>query len=286
MPSSSSSSHLPSLLRPGSSPLTPYLPPWLLAQPRIALALGAILLTLCLSSAVAPEPLSRCEVIQEQQGQQQDDQQQQEHEQGASSESGGVERIVILGASSGCGADLALAYAREVVAPHHPRRGVKLLLVARRQAELERVKERVEREVRGSCAGDGVEVQIMAGDVSRPEDVLRAVEFVSDRWRGVDTVHLLAGLPSTETLVDAASSSSPAAEEAQVTPDSLTGFIDEARRLYDVNCLGTLIATAAFVSGPTAFLWAPRSLSLLGLDAPPGLRRLWGPLGICSALVC
>lgn len=203
------------------------------------MALTTILVTLALSSAVAPKPLTRCELIQRRQeggAADADDEEQQ-----------GVERVVILGASSGCGADLALAYARESLNPAHPRKGVKLLLVARRRAELERVKAEIERElVDASPAFDGkVEVEIQAGDVSSPHDVLQAVQYVQSHWGGLDTLHLLAGLPSTETLVDA---TTVGGEGGRVTEDSLKAFVDEARKLYDVNCLGTLIATAAFVS--------------------------------------
>ncbi len=83
------------------------------------------------------------------------------------------ERVVVLGASSGVGEALALEYAR---------RGARLCLVARRRAELERVREACEA-LYPTGARERHEVLVVAMDISSPEDLVKLREVVEEGGR-------------------------------------------------------------------------------------------------------
>ncbi|WVF65316.1 hypothetical protein IAT40_000042 [Kwoniella sp. CBS 6097] len=172
------------------------------------------------------------------------------------------ERVVLLGSSSGVGRDLAHAYAK---------RGAKLCLVARRADVLEKVKQ--------ECLDQGAnseDIIIVAGDITQTDDLVRVRETVEKAWSGFDTLHILAGLPSTSLLLDLAgvslsnkpnqidslqplpsgaplrfSNKSPTSEGGnQVFGPSREGLqrvADEARALSEVNYVGTVLALACFL---------------------------------------
>lgn len=77
------------------------------------------------------------------------------------------ERVLLLGASSGVGKDLALAYAR---------RGAKIILLARRAEVLEEVRRECE-EV-SAKAGKKAEVLVFPGDLTKVADLVSAREMV------------------------------------------------------------------------------------------------------------
>lgn len=90
-------------------------------------------------------------------------------------------------------------------------------------------------------------------------------------WSGLDTLHIISGLPSTQRLMALAAGPATASGEARSSPDdvspSLAGLErirDEARRVSDVNEMGVALAVAAFVSGgvvPTeAYGWVASCL--------------------------
>ena len=85
--------------------------------------------------------------------------------------------VLITGASSGIGAALARAYARE---------GARLVLLARRRALLEQLAQ----ELRGLGAA---EVEVHEGDVTREGDIARPVEALLARGIGLDIVYANAG---------------------------------------------------------------------------------------------
>ncbi|WVQ81303.1 hypothetical protein IAT38_003426 [Cryptococcus sp. DSM 104549] len=166
-----------------------------------------------------------------------------------------AERVVLLGASSGVGKDLALAYAK---------RGAKILLFARREEELQKVK--------AECVKEGAreeDVLLVAGDITKGEDLIKAREAVEEAWAGVDTVHILAGLPSTSLLMDIAGVALNRADPGQSPPsgaplvfssnqgadttihlpsrEGLDRVAAEARAVSEVNYLGTVLALACFL---------------------------------------
>lgn len=81
------------------------------------------------------------------------------------------EHVLIVGASSGVGLELALLYARQP--------GVHLHLVARRSLQ----------DVAEQCRGLGVNgIDTTQGDVTSPEAVVDLVNCVRRRWDRIDTL--------------------------------------------------------------------------------------------------
>ncbi|OXG18344.1 hypothetical protein C361_04467 [Cryptococcus neoformans Tu259-1] len=166
------------------------------------------------------------------------------------------ERVLLLGASSGIGKDLALAYAR---------RGAKVFLLARRADVLEEV--RKECEEAAAQAGKKAEVLVFRGDMTKVADLVSAREMIVKAWSGVDTVHILAGLPSTSLLMDLAGvsldRSSPSTASPSGAPlafslkgestgsgpsfEGLERVEKEARAVAEVNYLGTVLALSCFL---------------------------------------
>ncbi|ODN80963.1 hypothetical protein L202_03075 [Cryptococcus amylolentus CBS 6039] len=158
------------------------------------------------------------------------------------------ERVLLLGASSGVGKDLALAYARK---------GAKLFLVARREDALQSVKEECL-----SVGGEGVEVLVFAGDVTNAEDLVAARDMLVKAWQGVDTVHILAGLPSTSQLLELGGVSLDRSTPENSPPsgaalaysssegpslDGLKAIEHEAKAVSHVNYLGTVLSLSCFL---------------------------------------
>jgi short-subunit dehydrogenase len=85
--------------------------------------------------------------------------------------------VLITGASSGIGAELARSYARQ---------GARLVLLARRRVLLEQLAE----ELRGLGAA---EVEVHEGDVTREGDVAKPVQALLARGLGLDIVYANAG---------------------------------------------------------------------------------------------
>jgi NAD(P)-dependent dehydrogenase (short-subunit alcohol dehydrogenase family) len=169
------------------------------------------------------------------------------------------ERIVLLGASSGVGKDLALAYSK---------RGARICLVARRAEVLEQVK--------AECVALGLDasrILVVPANITSPTDLLRIRDEVVNAWGGLDTLHILAGVPSTRTLLQIAgvelvpepnaTSSRPRLvpcaenEVGQAVPttaaaslpsaNGLEAVAAEARACAEINFVGTALALAAFL---------------------------------------
>ncbi|WVO15497.1 hypothetical protein L204_103155 [Cryptococcus depauperatus] len=158
------------------------------------------------------------------------------------------ERVLLLGSSSGVGKDLALEYAK---------RGARICLVARREQVLQEVKQQ--------CIDAGSKddrILIYAGDMTKVEDLVKVRDLVSQEWSGIDTVHILAGLPSTSLLLDLAGVQLSPSRSDNVPPsgaklafnspqnpdiDGLRRVEQEARAVSEVNYLGTLLALSCFL---------------------------------------
>lgn len=183
-----------------------------------------------------------------------------------------IERVVILGASSGCGAELAEEYIREVVRSRtatgekkiengtRKRKGVKLLLFARRIDQLEAVRERCLAIASSSSASgtnsNAIEILVQAGDISDVSSMVHLRSLVIDSWGGFDTLHILSGLPSTQTLLEGCGLDE-GEDKATVEETSETGLqemVNEAKRVNDVNCIGVLLSVATFVSFEVDFI--------------------------------
>ncbi|KAJ9103594.1 hypothetical protein QFC20_004750 [Naganishia adeliensis] len=176
------------------------------------------------------------------------------------------ERLLIIGASSGCGEDLAKRYAA---------RGANVCIVARTKENLERVADACRAlQPNGS---DGVnKVLSYAGDISNPDDMIAVRDLIVKEWKGLDTLHIMSGYPSTQTLLEAAhvdqvplisrskaSTSngrhhkfkSNGAEKGVVvdTESTLPGreglhtLGEQTRRLAEVNVVGIAVSIATFL---------------------------------------
>ncbi|WVQ73780.1 hypothetical protein IAR50_003360 [Cryptococcus sp. DSM 104548] len=158
------------------------------------------------------------------------------------------ERVLLLGASSGVGKDLALAYARK---------GAKVFLMARREDVLEQVKEECLK-----VGDEGVEVLVFAGDVTDVEDLVAARTMLVRAWHGVDTVHILAGLPSTSQLMELGGVSLNRSTPENSPPsgaklayssyegpslDGMKAIEHEAKAVSHVNYLGTVLSLSCFL---------------------------------------
>ncbi|WRT69298.1 uncharacterized protein IL334_006282 [Kwoniella shivajii] len=118
------------------------------------------------------------------------------------------ERVVLLGASSGVGRTLAHAYSE---------RKAKICLVARRNAELEKVKK--------ECIDIGAneeDVIIVSADITNTDDLIKVRETVIKAWGGIDTLHILAGLPSTSLLLELAGVNLDKGDESALSGAPLT----------------------------------------------------------------
>ncbi|RSH95143.1 hypothetical protein EHS25_000229 [Saitozyma podzolica] len=175
------------------------------------------------------------------------------------------EHVLLLGASSGIGRDLAHAYAR---------RGAFICLVARRKEALDKVKE--------ECVAHGLEpsrVLVVPANITSTEDLLNVRAAVEKAWGGLDTLHILAGVPSTSTLMEAtgvtlkpadpAGPAGPTGSSSTTTTSASAKFkfertdgkskssspdkagMDriavEARACAEINYVGTVLALACFL---------------------------------------
>ena len=99
--------------------------------------------------------------------------------------------VIITGGSVGIGYTTALFYARS---------GAKVLIVARRVANLEQAKRDIEKDV------PGAQIQIIAGDISDPELGKRVVDAAVKSWGKVDIVianqFSAIGGPNSSTLYE------------------------------------------------------------------------------------
>jgi short-subunit dehydrogenase len=94
-------------------------------------------------------------------------------------------RVLLTGASSGIGHELALALAR---------RGARLLLTARREDLL--------RQTADACSALGVEADYIAGDVTDPALRDAVIYRVEDKWRGLDVLINNAGASAHGAFAD------------------------------------------------------------------------------------
>ncbi|KAJ9112402.1 hypothetical protein QFC20_002189 [Naganishia adeliensis] len=218
--------HLPSVIPP---PNSASLPPWLLS---LALIVPSVLL---LTPLVSPAPPKRTSVIK-----------------------ATNERVLIIGASSGCGEDLAKRYASL---------GASVCVVARSKDNLEKVAATCRSLLPGGGAAN--KILLYAGDICSPDDMVAVRELIVREWQGLDTLHIISGLSSTQTLLEASSvnqvainfasgqqanrhhkfeADGPNVAEANLpAKDGLQALADEARRLADVNMVGVAVSVAAFL---------------------------------------
>ncbi|KAJ9094188.1 hypothetical protein QFC19_008039 [Naganishia cerealis] len=238
--------HLPALIPP---PTSAHSPPWLVS---LAILIPSILL---LTPLVSPAPPKRTKVVKPT-----------------------AERVLIIGASSGCGEDLAKRYASM---------GASICIVARSKSNLEQVAAKC-RTLLPNAADSSNKVLLYAGDICNPDDMIAVRELIVKEWQGLDTLHIISGLSSTQTLLEVSSVSqtpiNPASStsgqtihakrhhqfEALASASEKTGgnseaefnlpgkeglhaLVEETRRLADVNMTGVAVSVATFAGGLACF---------------------------------
>ncbi|ORY33048.1 hypothetical protein BCR39DRAFT_520919 [Naematelia encephala] len=192
------------------------------------------------------------------------------------------ERVVLLGASSGIGRDLAHAYAR---------RGARICIVARRADALASVK--------NECIELGLsedKILLVQADMTSASDLVQLRTEISKAWGGLDTLHILAGVPSTTTLhdlsgVSLSNSASPASTKRIFssssfvpTPidglpslDGLENVAKEARACAEINYVGTVLSLACFLPllASSSISPALHHLSSVAADVPAPVRTIY-----------
>lgn len=196
------------------------------------------------------------------------------------------ERVLILGASSGVGAELALQYSA---------RGCRnLVLVARRRAELEKVKAKCEQrrkegeEWEQSQRAPGWEeveetVTTVEADCSNPDDLIRIRQTVRKAMGGLDTLHIVYGSSALRSLlnlagIDPLDADTPiSSSSAHATLEGVRSVFEKTSQIHQANVASTAAVLATFVPllqlssvSPTAVL-----LSSVAALIPPPTRSLY-----------
>lgn len=152
------------------------------------------------------------------------------------------ENVIIVGASSGVGLELALHYARQT--SNTGGKKVNLHLVARRSlTDLEK-----------RCKQEGAsDVSSSMADASDPKDVLRLYQDVKGRWDRVDTIIVCAGALTVLPVLNLSGQATSQTNPSQLSHDtgmnlaSLSRVADVAARSYSANVTPSLLLTTAFL---------------------------------------
>ncbi|KUI63331.1 11-beta-hydroxysteroid dehydrogenase-like 3 [Cytospora mali] len=133
------------------------------------------------------------------------------------------ERVLILGASSGVGHDIARQYAR---------RGARLCVVARRAERINALAA----ECGDSCIG-------VAADLGVVEDMARVRQTIEKAWGGLDTIHIVAGVSALQPVMALAGSEG----KEDATIEGIQNAKDIAGKAVQGNMMGPLVAALTFI---------------------------------------
>ncbi|PPR00444.1 hypothetical protein CVT24_004505 [Panaeolus cyanescens] len=191
------------------------------------------------------------------------------------------ERVVILGATSGIGREIALQYAS---------RGARVCIVGRRRELVDQVEAECSAlrnsalGIRGSMYETGRVVFGVVGDFANAADMVRLREVLEKEWNGLDTLIVSAGVSALRPLMEVAGVES-AGERA-----SLEG-IQNAVRVSDAavkgNFTGPLVAAVTFIPLLTQTSASPGILLVSSLAAliPAPTRTLYAATKSASLLL-
>lgn len=193
------------------------------------------------------------------------------------------ERVLILGASSGVGEQLALQYAH---------RGCRnLVLVARRKDELERVrlacekkrKEGEEWDQSQQAPGwedvkDKETVTIIEADCTKAEDLIAIRQTIRKAMGGLDTMHIVFGASALKSLLGVAGvDPKQAASSPYATLEGIQTALQATSTIHHINVASTAAALATFI--PLLQLTSPAPsivlLSSVAALVPPPTRSLY-----------
>ncbi|EJD55237.1 NAD(P)-binding protein [Auricularia subglabra TFB-10046 SS5] len=186
------------------------------------------------------------------------------------------ERVLIIGATSGVGRDVAVQYAA---------RGARVFLTGRRAAELESAGAEC------SAFGTAAAVRIERADASVAEDVLRMRDALLSEWGGVDTVIIAAGVSALRPLLSVAGVEHDIRGNAfapgQVTLAGLQNAQHVAERAVAGNYIGPMLSLIALI--PVLSQTSPRPavllVSSLAAVIPPPTRTLYASTKAASLLL-
>ncbi|KAK9692549.1 hypothetical protein K7432_014283 [Basidiobolus ranarum] len=142
------------------------------------------------------------------------------------------ERVVIIGASSGLGKVLALKYAQ---------RGAKLIICARREAQLI--------EVRDECLSLGATstVEYVVADITQEKDLEKVKNVSLEKMGGVDTLILCSGVISVLPFVELIGYNEATQEIDTNDEASRVSLATSLSKIMDINFTGPVLATQAFL---------------------------------------
>ncbi|KAL5534505.1 hypothetical protein ACEPAG_968 [Sanghuangporus baumii] len=186
------------------------------------------------------------------------------------------ERVLILGASSGVGREIALQYAR---------RGVYVFLVARND-DVERARE--ECALVHPSGGKGERVISEVADFSNAEDMLRIRERIENEWGRLDTLLVVAGVSSLRPLIETAGLER---KDGQPLPDATLEGVREGVRIAGAalqgNFYGPLTSALTFIPLLERTSPSPSVLLLSSLAAvtPAPTRALYGSTKSASLIL-
>ncbi|KAH8992166.1 hypothetical protein EDB83DRAFT_2277190 [Lactarius deliciosus] len=172
------------------------------------------------------------------------------------------ERVLILGASSGIGHVLALKYAE---------RGAKVCVVARRGAELEQVRSECEVVARVPDAVFGV-----CADFTDAEALIIVRNKIEEKWHGLDTLVVSAGVSALRPVLEIAGVSGVSA--AQPSADGVQRVADVALAAIKGNYIGPLLSVVTMIPLMKSTSASPSVLlvSSLGAAIPAPTRAIYG----------
>ncbi|KAI9450502.1 hypothetical protein BJY52DRAFT_1302195 [Lactarius psammicola] len=172
------------------------------------------------------------------------------------------ERVLILGASSGIGRVLALKYAE---------RGAKVCVVARRSAELELVQSECEAVVRVPEA-----VFSVCADFTDAEALIAVRNKIEEKWHGLDTLAISAGVSALRPVLEIAGVSGVSAA-TQPTADGVQRVADVALAAIKGNYVGPLLSVVTMIPLMKSTSASPSVLlvSSLGAAIPAPTRAIY-----------
>ncbi|KAJ3795114.1 NAD-P-binding protein [Lentinula aff. detonsa] len=181
------------------------------------------------------------------------------------------EKVLILGASSGIGREIAHQYAA---------RGAKVCVVGRR---IDKVTAVVDECKARSLTADG-SLGIPA-DITIVEDMVRVRTVLEKKWAGIDTVIVAAGVSATRPLLEVAGVSTQ--QDANASEEGIQFAVNAAKVAMRNNYLGPMIAAISFIPvlKRTSKLPSILLISSLGAVIPAPTRSIYGSTKSASLLL-
>jgi len=151
------------------------------------------------------------------------------------------ERVLVLGASSGIGKSIARQYAK---------RGARVCIVGRREAHVNQV----QAECRDARSLSGFEVAendifSVSADFTSIDDMVKVRDLLDQKWQGMDTLIVAAGVSALQPLLAIAGVETEGAKTALslTTKEGIQRAVDSSSAAMRGNYTGPLIAALTFI---------------------------------------